>query len=173
MSEGVCYPDFEMFSLVFTVFKNVGERSAAKTYHPVSFLSVFSEVFEKLVNDRIIDYLEEYGHLYAFQYGFKPSWSTADLLTVVSDRTGRSFNRFGATQAVAFDISKVFDRVGHAGPLHKLKCYGISDQIFGLISSFRSNRWLQVVLDGTSSQEYPVSPGAPQDSILGLTLFLL
>ena len=73
MSEGVCYPDFEMFSLVFTVFKNVGERSAAKTYHPVSFLSVFSEVFEKLVNDRIIDYLEEYGHLYAFQYGFKPS----------------------------------------------------------------------------------------------------
>ena len=51
----------------------------------------------------------------------------------------RAFNRSGATQAVALDISKAFDRVWHAG-LHKLKSYGISGQIFGLISSFLSNR---------------------------------
>ena len=48
-----------------------------------------------------------------------------------------------------------------------------SGQILGLISSFLSNRWLGVVLDGTSSQEYPVNVGAPQGSILGPTLFLL
>ena len=45
--------------------------------------------------------------------------------------------------------------------------------IFGLFSSFLSNRLLWVVLDGKSSQEYPVNAGAPQGSILGLTLFLL
>ena len=45
------------------------------------------------------------------------------------------FNRSGATQAVALDISKAFDRVWHAGLLHKLKSCGISGQIFGLISS--------------------------------------
>ena len=61
----------------------------------------------------------------------------------------------------------------HAGLLHKLKSYGISGQIFGLISSFLSNRRLQVVLDGKSSLEYPVNPGVPQVSILGPTLFLL
>ena len=52
-------------------------------------------------------------------------------------------------------------------------CYGISGQIFGLISSFLSNSWLQVVLDGKSSQEYPVNAGAPQELILGPTLFVL
>ena len=46
-----------------------------------------------------------------------------------------AFNRSGATQAVAHDISKAFDRVWHAG-LHKLKSYGISGQIFDLTSSF-------------------------------------
>ena len=51
--------------------------------------------------------------------------------------------------------------------------YGISGQIFGLISSFLSNRRLRVVLDGKSSQEYPVNAGVPQGSILGPTLFLL
>ena len=55
----------------------------------------------------------------------------------------------------------------------KLKSYGISGQIFGLISSFLSNRRLRVVLDGKSSQEYPVNAGVPQGSILGPTLFLL
>ena len=59
------------------------------------------------------------------------------------------------------------------GLLHKLKSYGISGQIFALISSFLSNRQLRVVLDGKSSQEYPVNAGVPQGSILGPTLFLL
>ena len=50
-----------------------------------------------------------------------------------------AFNRSGATRAVALDTSKAFDRILHAGLLHKLKFYGISGQIFGLISSFLSN----------------------------------
>ena len=54
-----------------------------------------------------------------------------------------------------------------------LKSYGISGQIFGLIASFLSNRQPPVVLDGKSSQEYPVNAGVPQGSILGLTLYLL
>ena len=53
-------------------------------------------------------------------YGFRSSRSTADLLTVVSDRIARTFNRPGATRAVSLDISKALDRVWHAGVLHKL-----------------------------------------------------
>ena len=169
-----CFLDCWKVSLVVPVFKNVGERSTAKNYRPVSLLSVVvSKVFEKLVNNRIVDHLEKCGLFSDFQYGFRSSRSTADLLTVVSDRIARAFNRSGATRAVALDISKAFGRVWHAGLLHKLKSYGISGQIFGLISSFLSNMRLRVVLDGKSSQEYPVNAGVPQGSILGPTLFLL
>ena len=101
-----------------------------------------SKAFEKLVNNRIVDHLEKCGLFPDFQDGFRSSQSTADLLTVVSDRVTRAFNRPGATRAVALDISKAFDRVWHAGLLHKLKSYRISDQIFDLIFSFLSNRWL-------------------------------
>ena len=168
-----CFPDCWKVSSMVPVFKNVGERSTAKNYRPVSLLSVVSKVFEKLVNNRIVDHLEKCGLFSDFQYGFRSSLSTADLLTVVSDRIARAFNRSGATRAVALDISKTFDRVWHTGLYHKLKSYGISGQIFGFISSFLSNRWLQVVLDGKSSEEYPVNAGVPQGSILGPTLFLL
>ena len=166
-----CFPDCWKVSSVVPVFKNVGERSTAKNYRPVSLLSVVSKVFEKLVNNRIVDYLEKSGLFSDFQYGFRSSRSTADLLTVVSDRIARAFNRSGATRAVALDISKTFDRVWNAGLLHKLKSYGISGPIFSLICSFLSNRQLRVVLDGKSSQEYPDI--LPQGSILGPTLFLL
>ena len=69
-------------------------------------------------------------------------------------------------------MSKAFDSVWHAVLLYKLKPYGISGQIFSFVSSFLS-RWLRVVLDGKSAQEYPVNLGVPQGSLLGPTLFLL
>ena len=92
-----CFPDSWKFSSVVPVFKNVGERSTAENYRPVSLLSVVSKVFEKLVNNRIVDHLENVIFFSDFQYGFRSSRSIADLLTVVSDRIARAFNRSGAT----------------------------------------------------------------------------
>ena len=90
--------------------------------------------------------------------------STADLPTIVSDRIARAFNRFRATLAVALDMCKAYDRVCHAGLLHRLKPYFVL---------FLSNRWLGDVLDGKSLQEYPVNAGVIQGSILGSTLLLI
>ena len=67
------------------------------------------------------DHVEKCDLFSDFQYGFRSSRSTADLLTVLSDRIASAFNRYGATLALAFDISKAFDRIWHAAFLHKLK----------------------------------------------------
>ena len=90
-----CFPDCWNISLVVPVFKNVGERSAAKNYCPVNLLSVVRKVFEKLVNNTIVGHLEKCGLFCDFQYGVRSSQSTADFLTVVSDKTARAFNRSG------------------------------------------------------------------------------
>ena len=88
-----CFPDCWKVLSVVPVLKNVEERSAARSYHPVSLFSVVSKVFEKIVNNRIVDHLEKCGPFSDFQYGFKSPRSTADLLTVVSDRIARAFSR--------------------------------------------------------------------------------
>ena len=76
------------------------------------------------------------------QYGFRSSQSTADLLTVVSDKIAKAFNRSSTTRAVALDISYAFHRVWHAGLLCKCKSYGTLGQVFGFIFSFLNNKWL-------------------------------
>ena len=123
------FPDCWKVSSLVPVFMNVWERSMAKNYRPVSLLSVISKVFEKLVYNRLVDHLEKCGLFSDLQYSFRSSQSTADNLTVVSNRIpriARAFNRSGATRAVALDTSKAFDRAWHASLLHKLKCYRIS-----------------------------------------------
>ena len=60
---------------------------------------MISKVFKKRVNDRIVDHVEKFSFFSDFQYGFRSSQSTADLLTVISDRIARAFNRSGSTRA--------------------------------------------------------------------------
>ena len=136
-----CFPDCWKVSSMVPVFKNFRERCMAKNYRHVSHISVVSKVFEKLVNNRLI----EKCHLFSdFEYDSRFSPSHADLLTVVSDRIARAFNKSGATRAVALDIkgfhSLVCFRDWYAGLLHRLKSYGISDQILSLILSLFINR---------------------------------
>ena len=150
------------------VFNSTGERSTATNYRPVGLLSVVSKVFENLINNRIVDHLEKCDLFSDYQDCLRSFRSTADLLTVVSDRIARAFNMSGATRAVALDISKAFNRVCHVGLLHKFRSCRISGQIFGLISSFLSNRRLRVVLDGKSSQESPINARIPKGPFLVL-----
>ena len=117
-----------------------------------------------------------------FQYSFRSSRSTTAFLTIIFNIIARALSRLGAMWSVALDISKVFDSVWHAG-LHKLKSYWISIQVFGHIPlfgliwayiwPFLSNRWLGVVLDGKSLQEYPVTAGVPPFLVLHLVLHTL
>ena len=160
-----CFPDCWKVSSVVPVFKNVGERSAAKNYCPVSLLSVVSKAFEKLVNNRIVDDLEKW-----------------DLFLISSMVLGLLDQLQNFSQLYLIQLLGLLTGLGLLELWHLIypklltgfdTYYGISGLIFGLISSFLSNRWLWVVLDGKPSQEYPVNAGVSQGSILGPTLFLL
>ena len=89
------------------------------------------------------------------------SRSTADLLTIVSDKLLGLFYEPGATRTVTLE-TKAFDRVRNASLFHELKYYGNSGRVFGLVLSFVINRQLWMVLGGNFSQDYSVNAGAPK-----------
>ena len=167
------FPSCWKMSSVVPIFKNSGERSDARNYRPISLLPIMSKIFECLLNNTLVKHIESLGLLSDHQYGFRGGRSTADLLAVVTERVFRALNVSGEARLVALDISKAFDKVWHAGLLQKLRGYGISGSLLGVISSFLSNRKLQVVLDGHTSDSFFINAGVPQGSLLGPTLFLL
>ena len=91
------------------------------------------------------------------------------MLTVLTEHIYNSLDAGG--RALALDISKAFDKVWHAGLLHKLKAY-VVDTILSILESFFAGTVMKVILDGESSPLDITNAGVPQGSDLGPTLFL-
>ena len=167
------FPSCWKSASVVPVFKNNGDRSNPLNYRPISLLNTISKIFESTIAKALMSHLESNGLLSDCQYGFRPSRSTADLLTVISDRFYRALDGRGEARLVALDISKAFDKVWHAGLISKLDSYGVGGKVLGIIKSFLSCRKIKVVLDGQHSSSYSINSGVPQGSILGPILFLV
>ena len=112
---------------------------------------------------RLLDQLQIFSHLYLIELlGHLTGLGLLELWRLIYSRLLTGFGML-----VFFtNLLEFMEFILH-------KSYGISGQIFGFISYFLSNRPFRVVLDGKSSQEYPVNAGIPQGSILGPTFFLL
>ena len=103
-----CFPEYWNVSSVVPVFKNVGERCTAKNYRPVNPLSVVNKVFDKLVNNRLVNHPEKGGLFSDFQYGFRPSRSTADLQRVVSGRLATALIALGLLELLHLTYARLW-----------------------------------------------------------------
>ena len=128
---------------------------------------------EKVVNNRIMTYLEKENLLSKHQFGFRTGLGTADLLTSLDHQWLSCINTGGAVRVMAVDIAGAFDRVSHLGVLHKIRSYGLDGTLHRWLTSYLTDRNIQVVVGGATSQPFPIAAGVPQGSILGPTLFLL
>ena len=95
--------------------------------------------------------------------------STGDLLSHLTHMWPPSLREFGESYVVALDISEAFNRVWHKARLAKLPAYGFTP-LCQLFKSFLSNRFISVVVDGTTSDPFPISSGVPQGSVVSYPL---
>ena len=112
--------------------------------------------------------------IHSFQSGFTPGDSTVNQLTYLYNTVCHALDSGKEVRFVFCDISKAFDRVWHAGLIHKLRAAGISGkQLKWFVSYLRNRKKKCVVLPGAESAWNYILAGAPQGSILGPLLFLL
>lgn len=170
-SSGI-FPTSWKFANVQPVPKK-GSRSDPSNYRPIAITSILSKVMEKIINRKLMSYLEVNKLLSDRQYGFRSKRSTGDLMTCLTDRISRSIHGYGESHILSLDIAKAFDRVWHKALLAKLLAFGVGDTFNRWISNFLYSRSIRVVLDGISSSSFPIDAGVPQGSALSPTLFLI
>ena len=172
ISEGV-FPDELKIAKVLPLFKS-GDKDCINNYRPISILPIFSKIFEKLIQSRLIKFFDKEKVLYDGQFGFRKKRSTIQALNVSISNVINSLEKRHKSLGIFIDFSKAFDTIKHSILLEKLYHYGIRGVAWNLMKSYLNNRRQYVYFDqSTFSDLDTISFGVPQGSVLGPLLFII
>jgi hypothetical protein len=158
---------------VIPLFKG-GDKSDISNYRPISILSIFSKILERIMFNRVFNYFSLNNLLYNNQFGFKKNNSTEHAIIQLVREISNSFEKSQFTLGIFIDLSKAFDTVDHDILLYKLNYYGINERVSKWFQSYLSNRKQFVSCNDLNHTQFlNVSCGVPQGSILGPLLFLI
>ena len=177
MRSGI-FPDLMKLAEVVPLHKSKS-RENETNYRPISLLTTMSKVVEKVVYERVYQFLVKTGQICETQYGFRPRHSCEHAVAQVIGSVLKNLENNKNTIAVMLDLSKAFDTISHMIMIQKLELFGVRGVCLNWFRSYLENRQMRVKCKVTSSQseslsEYQtVNYGTPQGSCLGPLIFLI
>ena len=170
-TEGI-FPSALKIAKTVPIYK-AGSKIDIENYRPISLLSAFSKIYEKIMYDRIYCFLTQHKVLIENQFGFRRGRSCEDALLTAQNEILNCLTKKQTSLLLLIDFSKAFDMVDHDILLRKLDHYGIRGVAHAWIKSYLSSRKQYVALNNKNSKILDVIYGVPQGSVLGPLLFLI
>ena len=171
LKEGV-FPSELNLAKVVPIF-NAGATNKITNYRPISVLSFFSKVFEKIIYNKLIEFMDHSDILYSYQFCFRQRHSTQQAIITLVNKITSCLDNGYLVIGVFLDLKKAFDTVDHKILLKKLYAYGIRGVALKLLESYLSGRFQYVVYDYQQSATLSITCGVPQGSVLGPLLFII
>ena len=166
------FPNGMKLARVVPIHKK-GNKDQFSNYRPISILPVFSKILERLMYNRIIQFIDTFSILHDDQFGFRKSRSTSMALNVLVDKYHQAVQKKQYMVGLFIDLSRAFDTLSHDILLSKLYKYGIRGPAWDWLQCYLSNRKQFVSYGSGKSDTENIEIGVPQGSILGPLLFLL
>ena len=157
---------------VVPIFKK-DDPKLVTNYRPISLLTSFSKILEKLIYTRTVKFLNHSKIFSNFQFGFREKHTTTHAVLHFVDKISSALDNHMHTVGIFLDYSKAFDTVDHEILLYKLSQYGVRGTALNWFRSYLADRRQFVSLDGFVSEMQNVTCGVPQGSLLGPLLFIL
>ena len=171
LSKGI-FPESLKVAKVVPLYKK-GDEALCSNYRPISLLSSFHKIFEKLVKEKVLNFLSKNEILYKYQFGFRKSHSTNLALLEVVETLYANLDVDNYGLGIYLDLQKAFDTVDHNILLSKLSHYGIRGNALNWFETFLKGRKQFTSVNGACSKTSVIGCGVPQGSVLGPLLFLL
>ena len=167
------YIDKLKISKIIPIYKEKGSNTSCKNFRPISLLSNINKIIEKIMHQRLYDFLEKQGSIYDYQFGFRKSHSTDHALLDLTEDIRQAIDKNNFACGIFIDLQKAFDTVDHDILLKKLEHYGIRGISNDWFRSYLKNRKQLVSISGVESHLANMDFGVPQGSVLGPLLFLI
>ena len=158
--------------LYIKLLKDKSETKCYKLSSNIRFTS-FSKIFERIIYNRLYNYLTSNKLIYEKQFGFQRNNSTEHAILQLARDITNSFQKGEFTLGVFIDSSKAFDTVDHEILLRKIESFGNNERMLKLLKNYLSDRKQYVYYNDTSMDLQQIICGVPQGSILGPLLFLI
>lgn len=159
-------------ALVIPIFKK-GDRRNPGNYRPVSLTSSMSRLFEKVLLNKMLEYVQINNLLSPLQFGFLPKRSSCEQLLSCSYKWLQSYCQNESVKVLYTDITKAFDSISHKIIVNTLQEYGFSEQAVLWLQDFLYDRQQRVCIRNSSSSPLSVVSGVPQGSVIGPFLFII
>ena len=167
------FPTRLIYAIAKTLLKK-GDMENVANYRPISLLTLFSKVFEKIIYDTLLKHIKTNNILAVEQFGFRTSLTEKASYKLNDDLLNAPNNRM-MVGGIFCDLQKAFNCVNHNILLKKLEFYGITGITYKLIKFYLQGRYQRVVLNNHSSSSCSnwgeITHSVPQGSILGPLLF--
>ena len=160
-------------STIIPIPKPKKDTSDPRNYRPIALTSVLSKVMEKMVNNRLLNYLESRYIFDKHQCGGRRQRSTLDHLVRLETLVRNSFANGKHTLAVSFDMQKAYDMTWKKGIIKDLHECGVGGKMLAFIRDFLQHRTFKVRVNNVLSESFVQENGIPQGSVLSPTLFIL
>ena len=154
------------------IFKK-GDVSVLNNYRPISVTPTFAKIFERLLFNQLVEYLEKFALLDKKLFGFQSRKSSTDAMHYFILKIIRNMEDNNDTGAVFLDLAKAFNSISYEIFLEKAENFNLSQSTIVLLKSFLENRTHCVKLGIDLSNKITVNHGVPKGTVLGPFIFLL
>lgn len=155
-----CYPQGMKTARVTPIHKT-GAKDSVNIYRPISVLPVLNNIFERIIYNRLLDFLERHKVLYCYQYGFRRKICTGTPLNEIVNMVQCNLIDRQKCAGLFMDLTKAFDTVDHYILLSKMETYGIRGTPEKLFESYLENRSVAVRANGNISRQHRIGISVP------------